>query len=125
MSDLDRLAQFVTQRSNALVLYARQWLDFASAEDAVQEALVALLAEPAPPADPIAWMYRAVRNASIDRARSASRRRRREQIVASGRREWFEYSPDALIDADAAEKALSVLSPEQREIVVLRIWGEM
>src|SRR5437879_3508264 len=125
MNDLDRLAQLVMQRSNALTLYARQWLDFASAEDAVQEALVALLSETSEPVDPIAWMYRAVRNASIDRARASSRRRRREQIVAGGRREWFEPKADALIDAEAAQAALANLPAEQREIVVLRIWGEM
>src|SRR5436309_701519 len=118
MSEQDRLAKLVMQRCDALVLYARQWLDFASAEDAVQEALVALLAERAAPADPVAWMYRAVRNASIDRARATSRRRRREQTVASDRREWFDAQPAALIDAEAAQQALAKLEPEQREIVV-------
>lgn len=125
MSDLDRLTQMVAGRAGALALYARQWLDAASAEDVVQEALAALLTQPKPPTEPVAWMYRAVRNAAIDHVRSAVRRRRREQAVATGRREWFEADPHALIHAETAEQALRRLPAQHREIVVLRIWGEL
>jgi RNA polymerase sigma factor (sigma-70 family) len=124
MTDRDRLARVVCERAGALVLYARQWLpDAASAEDAVQEAMTALLAQPRPPDDPVAWMFRAVRNAAIDQARATSGRRRRERAVAGGRREWFEPGTDALLDARAAERALRQLSADAREIVVLRIWS--
>lgn len=123
MSELGRLAQLVAERSAGLALYARQWLDAASAEDVVQEALTALLTQARAPDDPIAWTYRAVRNAAIDHARAASRRRRREQIVAASRFEWFEPTADSLIDAQTAEEALRRLGPELREIVVLRIWA--
>jgi RNA polymerase sigma-70 factor (ECF subfamily) len=126
MGDLENLAQRVIDRAPALMLYARQWLDdTASAEDVVQEALTSLLAQHPPPHDPIAWMFRAVRNAAIDQARSASRRRRREQVVAESRREWFEPRADALIDAQTAEAALADLPPASREIVVLRIWSDL
>ena len=127
MRDLDELAQRVMARAAGLTLYARQFLDDrASAEDVVQEALAALLSHRPPPDDPVAWMFRAVRNAAIDEARSASRRRRREQAVAESRREWFEPPrPDALIDARAAEAALADLPPASREIVVLRIWSDL
>jgi RNA polymerase sigma-70 factor (ECF subfamily) len=125
MSDLNHLTQMVTERAGGLVLYARQWLDAASAEDVVQEALTALLMETRPPENPIAWMYRAVHNAAIDSVRSTSRRRRREQIVATGRREWFESSTDSLLDARVAEAALKQLSAEHRQVVVMRIWGEL
>jgi RNA polymerase sigma-70 factor (ECF subfamily) len=126
MGDLERLAQQVMDRAAGLALYARQWLDdAASAEDVVQEALTSLLAQTPPPRDPIAWMFRAVRNAAIDQSRSSSRRRRREQRVAESRREWFESSADALIDAKTAEAALAGLPPASREIVVLRIWSDL
>ena len=108
-----------------MTLYARQWLDAASAEDAVQEALTALLTQRNAPDDPIAWMFRAVRNTAIDLARAASRRKRREQSVATARWEWFDTRPDSKIDAQIAEKALLGLPAEHRQIVVLRIWGEM
>src|SRR5687768_9066588 len=122
--DLDRLARLVVERAAGLTLYARQFVDDrASAEDVVQEALTSLLSQRPPPDDPLAWMYRAVRNAAIDASRSSSRRRRRERIVAESRREWFEPRPDALIDAETAQTALAELPPASREIVVLRIWS--
>src|SRR3954471_20921033 len=70
MSDLNRLTQMVVDRAAALALYARQWLgdDASSAQDVVQDALTALLMQRQPPSDPVAWMYRAVRNAAIDHA---------------------------------------------------------
>lgn len=123
MSELGRMAQLVAERSAALALYARQWLDASSAEDVVQEALTALLMQSPAPDDPVAWMYRAVRNAAIDHARSSSRRRRREHMVAAARREWFETTVESAIDAQIAEQALRRLPAELREIVVLRIWG--
>jgi RNA polymerase sigma factor (sigma-70 family) len=124
-NDVERLARRVNECAAALVLYARQWLDAASADDAVQEALVALLDQRRPPDNPTAWIYRAVRNAAIDEVRSASRRRRREQSIALERREWFDPQPDALLDAQAAEQSLRQLSPEHREVIVLRIWGDL
>lgn len=123
MSELDRLAQLVVARSGWLAMYARQWVDDASAQDVVQEALTALLGQRPAPDDPIAWMCRTVRNAAVDQVRSSSRRRQREQIVARGRREEFDPTPDALIDAKSAEAALKQLPPELREVVILRIWG--
>ena len=125
MSEIDRLANLVVQRASALALYARQWLDDESARDVVQEALISLLAQRSAPSEPVAWMFRAVRNAAIDQARAASRRRKREREVAAVRVEWFESTPDSLLDAQTAEQALAKLPAQSREIVVLRIWGEL
>jgi len=122
-TDLDWLTRIVAERAAGLVLYARQWLDAATAEDVVQEALVALLAARHPPVNPTAWMYRAVRNAAIDAVRSRSRRQQREQAVAATRRDWFDPQAEALLDAEVAQIALQKLAASQREIVVLRIWG--
>jgi RNA polymerase sigma-70 factor (ECF subfamily) len=125
MIDLDRLTELVIERAPRLALYARQWLDSASADDAVQEALTSLLMQRTAPLDPIAWMYRTVRNAAIDHAKVSSRRRKREAAVAQTRREWFDDRPENLIDAESAERMLKNLPPDQREIVVMRIWGEL
>ena len=126
MEDLEQLTQTVVARAAALALYARQWLGdgaTSAAEDVVQEALTALLMQKHAPPDPVAWMYLAVRNAAIDHARSASRRRMREQSVAKS--EWFDATTDSAIDAESAEQALRHLPAEFREVVVLRIWGEL
>ncbi|HEY4232318.1 MAG TPA: sigma-70 family RNA polymerase sigma factor [Lacipirellulaceae bacterium] len=134
-SDLERLTQAVAGRAAGLALYARQWVDAATAEDVVQEALVALVAHHqrwrnfADPGSrlekPLAWIYRTVRNGAIDRARSAARRRRREQAVAQMRGSWFELRPDVQLDSQAAEQALRQLPAEHREVVVLRIWNDL
>lgn len=120
--ELSPAAGDVAGRAAGLALYARQWAaDRAAADDAVQAALVALLSLSAVPEDPVAWAYRAVRNAAIDAGRAGSRRRRRERAVAQG--EWFEPSPGDPLDAAAAEAALRRLPAELREAVVLRVWG--
>lgn len=106
-----------------LVLYARQWLGAAEAEDAVQEVFVRLMRQRVEPANPRAWLFTAVRREAMDRCRANSSRRRRERVVAEERCAWFENDPAGPIDASAAELAIAELPAMQREIVVLRVWG--
>lgn len=124
-SDAERLTRQILQRGPALVMYARQWLDGVAAEDAVQDALAALLGERSPPANPAAWMYRAVRNRAIDEMRRRERQVRHERTRARENVEWFDARIDARLDAKSAEAALRNLRAEDREIVVLRVWGEL
>jgi RNA polymerase sigma-70 factor (ECF subfamily) len=127
MTDPALLADCFEAHAPALVLYARQWLaDRAWAEDVVQDVFIRMSAQPVAPANARAWLYASVRNAAIDEARSANRRKRREASAATSRRErWFEHGPNDLIDAEAVERALATLPPRQREVVTLRIWSEM
>ncbi|HZZ42310.1 MAG TPA: sigma-70 family RNA polymerase sigma factor [Tepidisphaeraceae bacterium] len=125
MSDVNHLTKLVADRSAALTLYARQWLDASSADDVLQEAVTALLMQRPAPDDPLAWTFRVIRNAAIDHARSAARRRQRERAVAATRQEWFDAQADSPLDAQSAEAALRLLSDISREIVVLRIWGDV
>lgn len=108
-----------------LVLYARQWLAPGDAEDAVQEAFVNLLGQRRAPENVKAWLFTAVRNASVTSLRAHLRRRRRERARAAEREAWFEPRPDELIDAQAAQDALEFMPDDQREVVTLRIWGQM
>ena len=117
--------QVLTPRFRAMTLYARQWTDASTADDLVQEALTKLFGQPTRPNDPVAWMFRAVRNAAIDASRSNASRRRRERAVAESRREWFEDSAETQIDARTAEQAMSHLSVDDRQIVILRVWGDL
>jgi RNA polymerase sigma factor (sigma-70 family) len=123
MNDLSRAAELAVAHSARLALYARQWLDAEAARDVVQEALAALLSQRKCPEDPVAWMYKVVRNAAIDATRSRWRRRRREEHVA--RQEWFDPPAESVLDARTAQQALEKLPCELREIVVLKIWGEL
>ncbi len=104
----------------ALVLYARQWTS--APEDVVQEAFLKLAAQPSLPPSPVAWLHRVVRNAALDARRAEERRRRHEQS-AGQRGAWFVEPEDARLDAEAATAALAGLPPEQREVIVARLWG--
>jgi RNA polymerase sigma factor (sigma-70 family) len=87
------------------------------------------MAQPREPANLKAWLYLATRNAAIAAGRSDRRRARRERAVAAerhgGETPLFHSSPEDRIDAAAAEAALAGLPADQREIVLLRIWGGM
>ena len=106
-----------------LVLYARQWLDRAVAEDVVQASFLRLASQPQPPTNVKAWLFTAVRNAAISEHRQRQRRSRREQAVSLDRPDWFESNAGDLIDAKTAQEALARLPEPQREIILLRIWG--
>src|SRR5438045_1494610 len=105
-----------------LVLYARQWLSAAGAEDAAQEAFVRLMSQPHPPANLKAWLYLTTQRVALDSARANRRRLWRESAVAA-ETPLFASSPAERIDAAEAEAALQSLSQEFREVLILRIWG--
>ena len=108
-----------------LRLYARQWVGLAEAEDVVQEVFMRLMRGRKGPANVKAWLFRAVRNGSISQVRKEKGRRRFRERLAEGGPGWFEAEAGDLIDAATAEEALAALPREQREAVVLRIWGQM
>src|SRR5262245_45533551 len=114
----DQLGRLIAEHAPALALYARQWC--AAPEDVVQEALVKLLAQKTPPANPVPWLYRVVRNAAISARRAAERRKRHETAAAQGGAAWFQPAADAALDA---ARALESLPLEQREVVTLHLWG--
>ncbi len=106
----------------ALVLYARQWLDVDSAEEVVQDAFVRLLSARRRPDNTKAWLFRCVRNAAVDQHR-ARQRHRKYEVQRRTEPAWFTARLDDLLDAASAESALRQLPDEQREIIVLRLWG--
>jgi RNA polymerase sigma-70 factor (ECF subfamily) len=115
-----QIADLIAAHAAALVLFARQWSD--SPEDAVQDAFCKLVTLAQPPDDPTAWLFTVVRNGAIDAGRSRRRRARREQSVARPVRWFAEPQVDGL-DAAAAVAALESLHPDQREVIVARLWG--
>lgn len=84
---LDSDAEHLLRESAPRVLGAlvRRWGDFAAAEDAVQEALLAAVVEwPARgrPANPAGWLYRVACRRMADRADGEESRRRREALAS-------------------------------------------
>src|SRR5262245_45627419 len=104
----------------ALTLYARQWC--AAPEDAVQDAVCKMVGLRTSPIDTAAWLFKAVRNAAIDRGKADRRRARREAAAARPDRWFAERAIDGLDAADAVA-ALESLHPDQRELIVARLWG--
>jgi RNA polymerase sigma factor (sigma-70 family) len=125
MIDAAQLAQWFEAHCAPLTLYARQWLDRSAAEDVVQEVYVRLASQRTAPANVKAWLFTAVRNEAISQGRSAHRRRKRERNVPGAREEWFEPAAADLLDGAAAREAMQSLPAAQREVIVLRIWGQM
>ncbi|HET7373795.1 MAG TPA: sigma-70 family RNA polymerase sigma factor, partial [Gemmatimonadaceae bacterium] len=89
-----------------LAAVARRYEDFAAAEDAVQEALIAAAAQwtsDGIPANPRGWLYHVALRRLTDHLRSELARRRREEAVASELiAEWaFVPPPDVELPANA------------------------
>ena len=119
-----QLAKWYEAHGTELMLYARQWNSDQKAEDIVQDAFIKLLKQRKCPDNVRAWLFRVVRNSSISTARRSQRREAAKKFL---RREtlWFESRRDDLIDARLAQEVMQTLPAHLREIVLLRIWGQM
>lgn len=95
-----------------------------AAEDAVHEVFVRVLRRRPPVSDWRPYLFRAVRNACMDGRRDAKRRE-------NGKARLFAPGPDSAVAADAVdaaerlalEEALAQLTANQRECIVLKVYG--
>lgn len=112
-------------RQQARVLEAFAAARCESPEDCVQEAFIQLAAVIPVPDDPVAWLYRVVRNRAINSVRASIRRRHHESQLAT--------EPPAVSEPDACLQwqqtlamlaaALEQIQPDEREIVIAHVWG--
>lgn len=72
-----------------------------------------------------AWLYRIARNAVIDHYRTTKATTDIEDIFDLGVDERTAERIDARATIELVSKYLETLSSKQREIVMLRVWGEM
>ncbi len=114
-----------------LLLCARQWTHHASdAEDVVQEAFVRFWRHQRHlGGDPMPLLVTSVRRAALDLARRDGRRSGREHRLLAGATEgdvaWFACTLELDERRVSLERAVRQLPPEQREVLVLKIWGEL
>jgi RNA polymerase sigma-70 factor (ECF subfamily) len=109
-----------------LLLFARQWVrSAADAEDIVQEAFVKFWRRNHK-IDNRALLYAAVRSVALDFIRRDSRRARREANAVA---EADEYVEPQFEFEDETQRALAAaidgLPPDQREVLVMKIWNEL
>ena len=119
------------QLAPKLLLFARQWLPSAAdAEDAVQNGFVRFWKhQPLAGPEHYPLLYAAVRTSALDLIRSHERRTRRENDdrveVARGDEPIFDIAIEQREHAEAVQAALNQLPQPQREVVVLKVWGEL
>lgn len=139
----ERWRQCYAQMSARLLLYARQILYsgdgglVSEAEDVVQTAFVRFWRRyPNAPEEQYGLLFAAVRTAAIDALRRSNRRVYREDLYfkdenhlredsaqKEGGAPWFQEGRN--LQATLIQRALERLPVEQREVVVLKVWGEL
>lgn len=124
----DAWAAWLNEHGPALVLFARQWVGGrADAEDVVQEGFVRFWRSRWKAADPAAYIYACVKHCAFEWLRSRSRRTRREAASARPNVDSDGGLLSAPSERDerrkAIEFALRKLPEDQREVLVLKIWG--
>lgn len=114
--------QLYEKHGPALLAYACALLrDPSAAEDVLHQVFLNVLRGRANVAgEPAPYLFRAVRNTALNHIRGQAR----EVELADGG-VWLE-SPDGSKETSMAlQSALTQLPDEQREIVVLKIWGQL
>jgi RNA polymerase sigma-70 factor (ECF subfamily) len=123
-TDAGEWQSWLDGHGQSLLLFARQWVTSRSdAEDVVQEAFVRFWRSRQQAREPIAYLYQCVRNCALEWLRAGARRGRREEAVARGEETFFILQSEVDERRRLIETALSRLPAEQREVVVLKIWG--
>lgn len=114
------------------MLLARQWLhSHAEAEEAVQDALLKVWKARGAGEEPeiVPLLFTAVKTSAIDRARSRSRREKRErkagELLYEEREPMFEDRLEQEERRQAVEAAMNRLPEEQREVLVMKLWSDM
>lgn len=112
-----------------LLLCARQWTKSAAdAEDVVQEAFVRYWRHQRHlPGEPLPLLVTSARRAAVDLARRDLRRNRRDEaaLAPEGDPPWFRCTLEQDERRQGIEAAIRQLPVEQREVLVLKIWGEL
>jgi RNA polymerase sigma-70 factor (ECF subfamily) len=110
------------EHGRALLAYACALLrDPSAAEDVLHQVFLNVLrSRAAISGEPAPYLFRAIRNAALNHIRGQSR----EVELANGG-VWLE-SPDGSSETSVAlQSALRMLPDDQREVMVLHIWGQL
>ena len=119
---------WLAQHAPRLLLFARQQTrSEADAQDVVQEAVVECWHHQADGTPPAAGLvFATIRRRAIDLGRRADRRAVREAVALREiPAEWFDGGVEAKEQSRQIQSAMSKLPDNYREVVTLKIWGEL
>lgn len=115
--DIDRLRDLYTLHRRALFLYALSLTgEREGAEDVVHEVVSRVLVRSELPTDPRPYLFRSIRNEAIDRMR----RRQREPRPDPPAEIRFD---EQLVRRKVIHDGLAALPADQREAIVLKVYG--
>ncbi len=118
---MDWQKQLYEAKASELLLYGRALgLSHGEAEDVVQETFMALLKMEREPENGLHYCIRGFRNRALNYKRGLLRRWTRELESKT----WFERTEHETPQERAALRCLQKLPPDQREVIVLKIWHE-
>ncbi len=119
--------QWLECHASRFLLFARQQTQSeADAQDLVQEALVEASRPEGnqfPPAP--ALVFTIIRRRAIDLARRETRRANRESASTSDAEFWFDTGLEDREHAELLQNAMKRLPDIYREVIMLKIWGEL
>jgi len=118
----DAVRRLYEEHGPALLAYASALLrDPAAAEDVLHQVFVKLVSgRVSIDGSPGAYLFRAVRNGALNHIRGQSR-----EVELGDSALWLESPGASRETVLALQSALRTLPQEQREVVVLRVWGQL
>lgn len=119
---------WLAQHASRFLLFARQQTRFeVDAQDLVQEAVVECWRRQAIGAPPAAGLvFATIRRRAIDLGRSVDRRASREAVAASEiPPDWFDDGVEDRERSCLIQEAMNKLPDIYREVVTLKVWGEL
>ena len=127
MGQVSDWRKWLAEHGPALALLARQSVgNYADAQDLVQEAFVRFWRRKNDASDPAAYLYACMRRCCLEWNRASVRRQRREQLGARTEQEPQPGLFQQIADDErrkTIEAAMQSLPAEQREVVIMRLWG--
>lgn len=105
----------------ALLAYACAFLrDPSEAEDVLHQVFLQLLGERVSAIASPGYLFRAVRNRVLNHIRDRSR-----EVELDDSAQWLESPSGSTETALALQSALRAIPEEQREVIVLKVWGQL
>jgi RNA polymerase sigma-70 factor, ECF subfamily len=120
--------QWLAEHAPKFLLFARQQVRFeADAQDLVQEAVVECWQRQLPDIPPAAGLiFATIRRRAIDLGRREDRRAGREAVAACETPlEWFDSGVEERERALLMQEAMSKLPDIYRDVLTLKVWGEL